>query len=40
MCFILPSLFLRLKLAVYLKAQRAANIEINKLEGDLVVTKL
>jgi hypothetical protein len=31
---------LRLKLAVYLKTQKATNIEINKLESNLVVIKL
>jgi hypothetical protein len=39
-CFILPSLFLRLKLIVYLKTQKTTNIEINKLESNLVITKL
>jgi hypothetical protein len=38
--FILPSSSLRSKLAVYLKAQRAADTEVSKLEGDLVVAKL
>jgi insulysin len=38
--FILPSSPLRSKLAVHLKAQRAADTEVSKLEGDLVVTKL
>jgi hypothetical protein len=39
-CFILFSLFLRSKLVVYLKAQKITNIEISKLESDLVITKL